>query len=251
MSDARVLAGIRLRNISQPSSVSGAFRLLDAPTSPQHALYVVADAYALPWCPYAGHAHMDHSFLLLRRDEESVEVVDAYHNDTPYGPARPSAWVISRGEFEERLAGQSLRVGEVEATTPQRPGIAHTLQRNASSLSEARHLMRVYAQKYQDYDDPSTAAEALLLESWLLARSRRLHAQWLTHSVPREVCEPFIHHADAWARFAGQCYLAVRRLRRGNTPPEGLHEVLLSLLYEDVDQAQRLSETSSASTTAA
>ncbi|MEV5597966.1 hypothetical protein [Streptomyces sp. NPDC052496] len=252
VSDAEILTGIRLRGMNEPISVDRACRLLDSVNSSlPHVLYVVADAYTLPWCPYVGHVHMDHSFLLLRRDEAHVDVLDAYHNDTPYGPARPDIRAIGREELQERLAEQPLRVAEVGTATPQRHSLAHTLQRNASALSTAEHDIRAYAQAYRDHADPATAAEALLLESWLLARSRRMHARWLSHSLPAEVCAPFSRHADAWSAFAGHCYMAARRLRRGSTPPDGVHEQLSALLHEDIRQAERLAEAPSASTTAA
>ncbi|MFD5205047.1 hypothetical protein ACFWM7_33990 [Streptomyces sp. NPDC058375] len=252
VADAHALAGVRLHGIDEPRTIERAFQLLDAAAGDRTgALYVVADAYTLPWCPYSGHQHMPHSFLLVPGQGAKGVVVDAYHNDTPYGPARPRDWTLDRDELIQVLSGQPIRVGEVEAVPAVPPGPVDVLRRNASHLTEAQPRMREFVQAYRDHADPLAAAEALMLESWLLARSRLLHGRWLSDAAPARLSEPFARHAEAWTQFAGHCYLAVRRLRRGREAPADLYDVLSSLLDEDVRHASRLAGAPSSSSTAA
>ena len=84
LDEATELLGLRIAEPEGP---------MDGPALRRHlalngTLDVVADAYDLPWVPYAGHRHMSHSFLLEAGDGEYT-VVDAYQNDTQWGPAGP------------------------------------------------------------------------------------------------------------------------------------------------------------------
>ncbi|RBJ05775.1 acyl carrier protein, partial [Micromonospora provocatoris] len=90
--------------------VEGRWMQLDGPQvrrlyAPGQPLYVTADAYDLPWCPYHEHEHMRHSFLVTAAAPDEVTVVDAYHNDTAWGPARPGVWRLPAAAFDTALAG--------------------------------------------------------------------------------------------------------------------------------------------------
>src|SRR2546423_7302854 len=59
-------------------------------------LYVIADAFTMPWTPYRGQRHLEHSFVLA----PGCTVVDPYHNETQWGMARPGVWRLSDAELD-------------------------------------------------------------------------------------------------------------------------------------------------------
>jgi hypothetical protein len=198
------------------------------------ASYVIADAFHLPWLPYAGHRHLDHSFLVEPRGDQFM-VVDAYHNDTPWGSARPGVLELSAGELESAVAHRCL-------TVPMTPTATLPALDPASLLAENAHRARTAAPAVQRYLDrlsgqlaDPTAMAALVLDIWVLGRERRLHAAWLgpAHRAAKRAAD----RADAWQRLAGQSYVAQRRLDRGVTVHSALIDGLAGQLAADADFA--------------
>ncbi len=198
---------------------------LDAPLSAHGVLYVVADAYHLPWVPYAGHRHMTHSFLLAA-SPGGYHAVDAYHNETEWGPARPGTCPLRRDQLATALPNGA----EIIALAPTPPtGRAEDI---VATTATARSIDE-YVDAYRDHPDRVDALDRLTLQTWLLARARRLHAAFRARAegVQRpEIAE----HLRRWDRLTEQTYLAYRRVLRGRPEPAAVLDRLATLLAEDV-----------------
>lgn len=200
-------------------------------------LYAVADAFAMPWLPYHGHQHMDHSLLLRAAGAgERVEVIDAYDNETPFGRADPVVCAFDR----EACAALFDGVRTLPVTVAPAPLSAWTagdvLAWNAAHAREVlgSGAAARYASSFRDHGDPEEACAALLLETWLLNRSRRLHAGWAARSgTGPDHARRAAEQAAAWDVFAGQCYLAMRRVQRGRPVPPQIHDRLADLVTAD------------------
>ncbi|MFM9368738.1 acyl carrier protein [Streptomyces sp. Da 82-17] len=186
--------------------------------------YVVADAWHLPWVPYFGHRHMDHSFLLEPADGGAV-VVDGYHNETPWGSARPVRRPISADDLAAAVPAGALAVTLAPAAAP--AGAEPELD-FADAESRAR-----YVAAYAEHDDRVAALDRLTLETWLLARSRRLHAAFRarTGTLP----EGAEDHVRAWESLAESVYVGYRRAERGRPEPRDLYVRLADRLDRDLD----------------
>ncbi|MER7625342.1 hypothetical protein [Streptomyces sp. NPDC126503] len=185
-------------------------------------VYVIADAYHLPWVPYHGHAHMDHSFLLGRDASGRAEVRDGYHNDTPYGPARPGTWTLTEQELGEALPDGA----RLHRTT--RAGIPQAVTEAVPAREAA---VAAYVRAYREHPDREEALAQLTLETWLLARARRLHA---AHRAATDGPAAGVEeHLAAWGKLTEQTFLAHRRVQRGRPEPIGPLERLAELLHTD------------------
>ncbi|MEU6073658.1 acyl carrier protein [Micromonospora sp. NPDC047074] len=187
-------------------------------------VYVVADAFHLPWVPYHGHRHMEHSFLLWF-GAGGAAVADAYHNETPWGPARP---LVRRFEVDELLAAlpAGLRVVQLAAGPAPEPGEATLSGFDAAAIDS-------YADAYADHADRLAALDRLTLETWLLARQRRLHAAYRAAVGSAPPAAEVTEHLRAWSALAEAVFLAERRVRRGRAEPAGLSDRLRALLHRD------------------
>ncbi|HWH00942.1 MAG TPA: hypothetical protein VNV66_16870 [Pilimelia sp.] len=184
--------------------------------------YVMADAFHLPWGPYAGHRHLPHSFLLQRAGAR-FQVADAYHNDTPWGPARPGAWWLGAAELAAALpdGGEVVRLEPV-------PPARQAPRAELGTPAEAADFVAAY----RAHPDRSAALAALTLETWLLARARKLHSAALaaTGGAPPR---PTVQHLDAWDKLVEQVYLAHRRALRGAPVSDAPFDRLDALLRRD------------------
>ncbi|MFF8830832.1 acyl carrier protein [Streptomyces sp. NPDC015131] len=226
--------------------------LLDRLPADGGALYVVGDAYRMPWLPYHGHQHMDHSLLLRATDGGArVEAVDAYDNETPYGRAEPVICSYERAQAAALFDGAPavpVSVRPLPGPGAAREPVARTLARNAedAALLLAGDAPERYAHAFRDLSDQSAACTALLLETWLLARSRRLHAAWVADRAPGSAhASAAAERAAAWDELAGQCYLASRRVQRGRPVPPQIHTTLARLLRADAELAVEAARTGS------
>ena len=195
-------------------------RALVAETGP---LYVLADAYHLAWTPYAGRRHTEHTFILSTPDT----VVDAYHDETPWGSCRPGVWRVSPADLAAvpPTATALLLVTEPVAGTPD------VLTANARAMADAVPDIDAYLQA-----DRADGAD-VVLDIWLLGRARLLHGAWLArHDRPSPEVEA---HAQAWLTLAARSFVAWRRSRTGALPAV-VRDDLGRLLHEDVAIAGRL-----------
>ncbi|MEV7849163.1 acyl carrier protein [Streptomyces cyaneofuscatus] len=217
--------------------------LLDQLPEDGSPLYVVGDAYRMPWLPYHGHQHMEHSVLLRATDGGAhVEAIDAYDNETPYGRAEPVVCSYDRSQAAALFDGAPAVPVPVHPRTPGVQAPTRVLERNAEDAATllSDEAPERYAAAFRDHADQQEACTALLLETWLLNRSRRLHAAWVSHRAPGSAhASAAAEQAAAWSDLAGQCYLAARRVRRGRPVPPQIHHTLARLLRADAELAVR------------
>ncbi|MFF0750427.1 acyl carrier protein [Streptomyces sp. NPDC004267] len=208
-------------------------------------LYVIGDAYTMPWVPYAGHDHMEHSFLLTADNhgdagdagDGTVLVIDAYHNDTPWGSARPGVWRLPAADLDAVLATKGTALA-LEATAPPQLDAAAVLTANAAAMSAAGPRIDAYVTAMREAVGDPDALDALVLDVWVLGRARTLHAAWLG-TVPGVSADAAEARAQAWRRYAAHTYVAARRARRGGAVPASVIDQLDRLLRDDVETARR------------
>ncbi|UUU43750.1 hypothetical protein [Streptomyces sp. NBC_00162] len=212
IAEAEQLLGLKVRSRTR---LTGA-ELLAAVRARGTTHYVVADAHAMPWLPYHGRRHMDHSFLLAP-GPDGFHVADGYRTDTPWGPAAPGHWQFGA----DALAG--IEHAEVIEWAPR------LLDATAPRPEYDGGDPAPYLAAYADHPDRAAALEQLSAETWLLARARALHARWRARlSLPVDT-----EHLRSWDLVVEQSYLAHRRVARGRTEPPGVLDRLAAALAAD------------------
>ncbi|MCF3103090.1 acyl carrier protein [Streptomyces roseoverticillatus] len=198
----------------------------DETLQPAQGRYVIADAYHLPWVPYFGQRHMDHSFLLETAADGSAVAVDGYHNETPWGSARPVSHALSPAQLAAAVPGPALVVTLAPAGEPL------TVPGPGLDLADEEATNR-YVSAYAEHPDRPAALDRLTLETWLLARSRKLHARFLT-ARGLLTDEPAVTaHVKAWESLAESVYLGYRRVERGRPESRELSTRLADQLRRD------------------
>lgn len=193
---------------------------------PAEGCYVVADAYRLPWVPYFERRHMEHSFLAETGGPGGVAIVDGYHNETPWGSTRPGQWSLGNAEFADAVSVAPL----VARLTPTPVGHAASVRDCDLAGPDA---IAAYVAAYAKHPDRTAALSRLALETWLLARSRKLHAAFLEGSGEPFDANAITAHLRAWDSLTEQVYLALRRVERGRAEPQGLFARLTERLGTD------------------
>lgn len=183
-------------------------------TEEHGALYVLADSYWMPWLPYHLRAHMEHSFL-LEPDGARAVVTDAYQNQTQWGPASPGRWELSWDGLPEP--------SRVLALAPADGGRPEPVRRIEIGPCDD------YLAAYAGHPERLAALNRLAVETWLLTRSRKLHAAFaVTASVPAVEA-----HLRRWDQIATRAFVALRRVQLGKPEPEGLLAELGAALASD------------------
>jgi len=204
-------------------------------------VYVVADAYTLRWVPYAGRQHMEHSFLLVESGPSCL-VVDGYRNSTRWGEARPGTWRLPAAELDAAVPTATVLTLATDGGTAPALDPAAVLDANVRGLAESGPMIDRYLDAVQGrVGDPDVIAQ-VVLDVWLLGRSRRLHAEWLSAAGVAGPDGPAAaaRHAESWLALAGQSYLAMRRAARRGGLPRPVIDELARLLHEDATLARRL-----------
>jgi hypothetical protein len=216
-----------LRTVRRWDDIGGArLRALAAETGP---LFVIADAHGLMWTPYAGRRHTAHTFILSTSDT----VVDAYHDETPWGPQRPGVWRLPSAALDAMVPSATAMLLSAEPPGP-RPGV---LAANARAMADAVPAIEAYLAANRTAD---RTGGGLVQDIWLLARSRLLHAAWLARrGIPAAEVE---EHGRAWLALAARGFVVARRARTG-MPPATVLDEFGRLLHEDVALAGRLAAT--------
>ncbi|WP_410586088.1 acyl carrier protein [Amycolatopsis sp. lyj-23] len=208
VAEAADLLGLRVTRRARVASVA---ELQAGP-----GCYAVADAYHLPWVPYHGKEHLQHSFL-VEPDGDGFTVVDGYHNDTQWGAARPGRWPLGHAELAEALPDGALTFGLAAADRPaERTPLVQ--------LADAG----TYVSAYADFPDRVRALRGLTLQTWLLTRSRRLHAAAMGADT-----EAVRAHLAEWDALAKQVYVAARRVAAGRDEPRSVFGRLADCLAAD------------------
>ncbi|MER5880436.1 acyl carrier protein [Streptomyces sp. NPDC060235] len=193
--------------------------LLDEATRHGDALYVVCDAFHLPWLPYYGNAHMDHSFLLAT-GPQGLYVTDGYDIETRWGTASPGSHLLDPALLA-RIDG-----AEAVAFAPVPPAPAPP--------AVVAYETGPYLTAYTTWPDRVRALDQLSAETWLLARARKLHTAHRARAAGRTTeSDAERAHLTAWDKAVEQTYLAARRVSRGRAEPPGTVERLGELLAAD------------------
>lgn len=238
LADAQDLLGLRVTG--RWTGIDGpALRALADTSAP---LYVVADAHAMGWVPYAGHEHMAHSFL-LSEGGGAPTAVDAYHNDTAYGPARPGTWRLTEAALDAAVAAGAEVLAVTAGPRPTLDARA-SLDVTAGGLREAIPEIERYVAAVRAAPMDVAALDRLVLDVWMLARARALHVAWLGSLGTNPpglgtAARDWRAQAERWQRLAAQTYLAARRARRRLEAPDRAIGELERLLLEDVELAGR------------
>ncbi|MFF8873285.1 acyl carrier protein [Streptomyces massasporeus] len=181
--------------------------------------YVVADSFHLPWLPYHGNSHMEHSFLLTA-GPAGWHVTDAYRIETRWGAAVPGQHVLTTEDLSEFDTAELITFAPAEPR-PAPPTVTD-------------HDPEPYVSAYAGWPDRVRALEQLSKETWLLARARRLHAAYRAQCAGRAgESDAERAHLAAWDRLVEHTYLAHRRVARGRAEPPGTADRLHELLTAD------------------
>ncbi|MGW1375997.1 hypothetical protein ACWD6P_17210 [Streptomyces sp. NPDC002446] len=188
------------------------------------ARYVVADSFQLPWLPYHRQAHMEHSFLLAA-GPDGWHVTDAYRSETAWGTAAPGHWVLSAEDLAGIESAEVIELAPDGVRPVAEPPPAHTVDEAAVSA---------YLGAYDACADRARAVEQLTVETWLLARARRLHAAHRARFAGRsEPTDAERAQLTRWDKVVEQTYLAHRRVSRGRAEPPGIVDRLREALAAD------------------
>lgn len=177
-------------------------------------VYAVGDAYDMPWLPYAGHARMEHSFL-VSDDRGQAVIEDAYDNETAWGPARPGRW---------RLPWDRLPAVAMATVCTAAPSYRAPVP--VVSLDDPLR----YVEAYAAHPDQLTALRRLTAETWLMTRARHLHA---AYREQRGESSGFQEHLRRWDQLTSTAFIALRRAERGKPTPGSLLPDLESALTAD------------------
>jgi len=231
-----------------PSGVDACAALLAA----GRPVLALADAYAMPWLPYAGNAHMTHSFVVDTIEGSRVRIADAYHNNTDWGPARPGRAAIDTTQLAD-LLGEDARMATLEpGGPPAPPDPADVVRANAQALDVS--ALRAYAGRVHRELDDSAATDALALACWLGLRSRTRYGRWLDALARRQpaVAPVAARFRDevvpAWRRASERAHIARQRARRGRAVPAGAFDALAGPIADAEAAAADDSHTASRST---
>lgn len=227
---------------------------------------VVTDAFLLPWCPYRGVKHVEHSFAVTGVDPltGALAVVDAYANRTEWGEAAPlTAWLD--GPTAGRVAADpSTRVLVLDPGDGAGPTVS--VLPSASARPTPAALLRedgAALAAWADTDpfaafvaaggapEPSVAAfEAFCESCWTVERRRALYAEWLDRAaadpeaaalLPDGFAERFRERVVAsWSAVNRFTYLALRRVRAGRGGGRGLTELLAAAAAAERELAAEL-----------
>lgn len=201
---------------------------------------VFADAFSVPWNPYAGHEHHQHAFVVDAWDAsgERLHVVDAYTNATRYGRAVPSErWVAAR-ELLASLApppGRCLEVAQLAGVPRGAADPPVAIVRENVGAHERNRARGAGAERLAGHVGDAPYGERLRwlsLATWLAARSRALHALWWRESAELPGSGAVAAFGDevvapTWEAAQTSVYLASRRVEAGRDCPPHARQSLV------------------------
>jgi hypothetical protein len=222
---------------------------------------IFGDAYFMPWLPYFGREHMEHTFIVdgVSADQRLLHLVDAYANKTEWGEASPTetylpALALARivQSLDTARSGAFLLVKQAEQ--PATIDWAALLRSNAAQIRAQLHdkaRLSVFSQQYARTIADVAAIKQFVLDCWLIARSRALHGRWLA-DVARDqpdlldaaFVETFAQDVVApWQRVNEFAYILFRRVSQGRAAPDACFRMIEQTLQpNEVRVAELLAE---------
>lgn len=187
-------------------------RTLEAAVEERGPVFVMCDAFCLPWLPGCRKVHAGHS-VILDRIGGRLTAVDAYSNITPDGPAEPGSWTLDDRTLD-RVIGSATYAGIAEFSGSVDAAIDSVFE-NAIALRSA-NVDRYIADLIENRNCETAGLDRLVLDTWLLARERRLHGLWLARHGWKAV-DPTIDfdaHVARLGQVALEAFVASRRMAR-------------------------------------
>ncbi|MEV4158072.1 hypothetical protein AB0J48_34115 [Nocardia salmonicida] len=194
----------------------------DGDLGPSHPYLAIGDAFEMAWTPYHGRKHIEHGFLVLGVDL----AFDAYRTITEFGEAVPT---VITGHDLRAVSVQrrmNLLIGDVATDFTAGP-VAYRDHDAASRYSQLLH-------------EQMLSLEHLALDTWLVARARRVNARYRT-AYDGRLGEELTASVEAWTRASELVYMALRRSRRGRPVPLTYVDAIDAALAIDTDVAGRWS----------
>jgi acyl carrier protein len=246
--------GLELRRTTGLDSAAAVECLREALDGGGVPALVFADAFSVPWNPYAGHEHHEHAFVVDAWDEagERLHVVDAYTNATRWGRATPSErWTPARELFASLAPppGRGIEVAQLAGATRAAVDGPGAIVRGNVMAYEGSRARGAGVERLAEHLDEGADGERLRwlsLATWLAARSRALHALWWRR------CERELLASSAIALFADEVvvpaweaaqtamYLASRRVEAGRGCPPHAHLSLADAAAADREWFARM-----------
>ena len=220
-------------------------------------ILVFGDAFFVPWLPYFGQDHHEHSFIIdgMSEDKQFVHIVDAYENTTAWGKALPVACELPTAALSVIFNLESEHAKTILWLEP--TGEAPGLNTRNMLLENVRHIITShqqgqlphFAHYYRSLMPDVESAQKLEIALWLISRARALHGLWLRDIASQHPVLLPDSYADCyeqqialpWKRVCEQAYLLMQRIRRGRSAPEGcFHLIENTLAPQEAQMAERL-----------
>lgn len=214
---------------------------------------VVTDAYQLPWCPYTGRKHVEHSFVVtaVTGSPRTLRVVDGYDNRTEWGDARPLETVVDAAltAVLERDPATGFVSLHPEKGTAGAAGVdrAALFRANLAALAGRGpgDPYEAFIEEHRPDDVGPSAFDRFCEACWTIERRRGLYATWLDDlaaepgsPVPADLGDRFRDGVVArWSEVNRFAYLALRRLRAGRRAPGGVADLLAAAAAAERDLA--------------
>lgn len=214
------------------------------------AVIVQGDAYLMPWLPYYGRQHMNHSFIVEGMGDGLLEVADAYYNQTPWGEAVPTRTVLAAdalGPLAEsaRASGEAPFIVLEHRGEPGPIDLPGLLREDAALIRRQlgeRHRLAAFGSFYADAIAAPGAAAQFTLACWLITRDRGLHGRWLDglaggtgQTVGPAFADAFRERVvQPWQRAMQFSYVLERRVAAGRAAPGAVFD----LITQEIEPAE-------------
>lgn len=221
-----------LRPVVRPLDGAGLRDRCDQALAEGRAPLVVTDGFVLPWCPYYGVRHTEHSFAVTGTASAGLCASDAYDIRTEWGTARPLDTLAGPevvAAIEQAPGSRVVDLVPVGRPAPADP--VALLRENAAGLAAWAHVdpYAWFVEEYRVGQDDPDAFEAFCGACWTIERRRRLYAAWLELAARRPDAPLPAGFADeyrgrvvaAWSEVNRFAYLALRRVRSGRGTGQG------------------------------
>ena len=218
---------------------------------------IFGDSYFMPWLPYFGRQHMEHSFIVdgISDDQKLLHLVDAYQIRTEWGNAAPTdtylpTMALARiiEELDTAYA-RSYLILESERQAEE-VDLAALLKQNASQIADLvgdKEMVLQFSRHFRARMTDAAAMKDFSLACWLVARARKLHGLWLSDTAkghpdllnPAFVEQYELNVSAPWQKVAEFSYLLSRRVSQGRTAPDTCFQMLEETIHPNEIQTAK------------